>query len=63
MVEELKQLCESKIKNGEYDSVIAFLIGNNVTDKTILHEMMNATRGHENPNVILDRIRKIREKT
>ncbi len=57
----MKQLCESKIKNGEYDSTITMMIKNDFNDITILREMMIVTKGHENPAVVEQRIKMLRD--
>jgi len=56
-----EQLCISHVKQGEHDSMISFLIRNGIKDKTILHEMMVLTKGHENPKIIQSRIDYLRE--
>jgi len=57
----MKQLCESKIDKGKYDSTIIMMIKNDFNDVSILREMMVLTKGHENPSVIELRIKMQRD--
>jgi len=57
----MKQLCTSKIDAGEYDSIISFMINHGLSDRTILHEIMNSTKGKENPSTVLKRIEGLRK--
>ena len=57
----MEQLCISHIRAGEHDEMISFLIRNGISDRTILHEMMTSTKGHENPVIIMERIKYLRE--
>jgi len=51
-----EQLCKSRIKDGEYDSIITMMLRQKLKDETILHEMMLVTKGHENPVSVKERI-------
>ena len=57
----MKQLCETKINTGEYDSILAGLIKQDFKDETILREMMICTKGSENPATIKNRITMLRK--
>lgn len=57
-----EKLCISRVKNGEYDSIIAMMLRQSFKDETILGEIMRATRGHENPKIVEERIAYLKAK-